>query len=158
MANQAKSEFLSSMSHELRTPMNSILGFGQLLEHNPAEPLSESQTAQVGQILKSGDHLLELIDHVLELSKIESGNFSLSIENIAPEEVVLECVNMVRTQAEDKSVDLEFTSPDFDVPLVMTDRSRFRQILLFLNSAWLHLSLRQNSCRTQKDKWGSDYS
>lgn len=72
-ANKAKSEFLSSMSHELRTPMNAILGFSQLLDSNPREPLSPTQKEYIGLILKSGDHLLDLIKQVLELSQIEAG-------------------------------------------------------------------------------------
>ena len=76
-ASRAKSEFLSRMSHELRTPMNAILGFGQLLEYNPAEPLSEAQKRYVEYILSGGRHLLGLIDEILDLAKIESGQFEL---------------------------------------------------------------------------------
>ncbi|MDH5259468.1 MAG: PAS domain-containing protein, partial [Gammaproteobacteria bacterium] len=79
-ANKAKSQFLSSMSHELRTPMNAILGFSQLLGMNVEENLSDSQIKQIYEIEKAGDHLLELIDEVLDLSKIEAGGIKLNIE------------------------------------------------------------------------------
>ncbi len=81
-ANKAKSEFLSNMSHELRTPLNSILGFGQLLEFDTKEPLTEKQMRHVEQIRKSGDHLLVLIDEVLDLSRIEAGKMALTIEPV----------------------------------------------------------------------------
>lgn len=133
-ANLAKSDFLSSMSHELRTPMNAILGFAQLLESNPNEPPSEPQKDQIHQILKSGDHLLGLIDQVLELSRIESGNISLSFESVAPEAVINECVEMVRKQANDKDINVKFSSPRLGYPPLWTDGSRFRQVLLNLLS------------------------
>jgi len=87
-ANQAKSEFLSSMSHELRTPMNAILGFAQLLQDNQDEPLSEEQAECVHHILKGGNHLLELINEVLDMARIEAGKVTLSIEPLHPGDVV----------------------------------------------------------------------
>src|SRR5207249_2307901 len=81
-ANLAKSEFLSNMSHELRTPLNAILGFAQLLEFDPDQALSDSQQEAVVQIMNGGNHLLRLIGEVLDLSKIETGNISLSIERV----------------------------------------------------------------------------
>ncbi|MBT4590002.1 MAG: response regulator [Rhodospirillaceae bacterium] len=133
-ANQAKSQFLSSMSHELRTPLNAILGFGQLLENNPKEPLSAPQISYTQQILKGGDHLLELIDQVLELSKIESGNITLTFENVAPEEIIDECLNLVGAQANDNKITIEFTKPDIGLPLLSTDSTRLRQVFLNLLS------------------------
>lgn len=133
-ANKAKSEFLASMSHELRTPMNAILGFAQLLENNPTEPLSEKQLDHTNQILKGGAHLLDLIDQVLELSKIEAGKINLSIENVAPLENIEECLAMVASQAADKDITLELLPPDFEPAFLRSDHSRLNQILLNLLS------------------------
>src|SRR5581483_2370915 len=81
-ASAAKSEFLSSMSHELRTPLNAILGFAQLLERDRKQPLSERQLDRLGQIERGGEHLLRLIDDVLDLSRIEAGRISVSCEPV----------------------------------------------------------------------------
>jgi signal transduction histidine kinase len=81
-ANQAKSGFLAKMSHELRTPMNAILGFTQLLQMNSENNLTELQKKNLGQILGAGNHLLNLINEVLDLAKVESGNISLNLEPV----------------------------------------------------------------------------
>ena len=96
-ANPAKSEFLSRMSHELRTPLNAILGFGQLLErHDPRADQRESST----QILKAGRHLLELINEVLDLSRIDDGALRLSLEPVDVGEVVTETLEMLEPVAD----------------------------------------------------------
>ena len=92
-ASAAKSEFLSSMSHELRTPLNAILGFAQLLQRDRKEPLSERHKQRVTQILDGGGHLLRLIDDILDLSRIEAGGMSLSIEPLGVAEVVARSSN-----------------------------------------------------------------
>ena len=92
-ANRAKSDFLSSMSHELRTPMNAILGFGQMLELSPKEPLTEIQKDYVGYILKGGQHLLEMINEILDLAKIEGGDVELSIEDVCAKTALDECLS-----------------------------------------------------------------
>ena len=133
-ANRAKSDFLSSMSHELRTPMNAIMGFGQLLEFNPKEPLSEKQLEHTQQILKGGQHLLDLIDQVLELSKIEAGKVSLSVEKVRPTDVITECLTMVSERAGENNVTLVDQTNKSAIPILRTDKNRFRQILLNLLS------------------------
>ena len=95
-ASTAKSEFLSSMSHELRTPLNAILGFAQLLQRDKKEPLSARHHERVDQILKGGEHLLRLIDDILDLSRIEAGGVSISTEPVSVREVLDE----VRTTLE----------------------------------------------------------
>lgn len=133
-ANRAKSEFLSNMSHELRTPMNAILGFGQLLEFNPKEPLTPAQKDYVAQILKAGDHLLELINEVLDLAKIESGKVALSIETVPTRQVIEECLNIARLQADSHGVRLNGDAAAMALPAIRADRTRFKQILLNLLS------------------------
>ena len=87
-ANRSKSDFLSSMSHELRSPLNAILGFAQLMETESPAP-SPSQMESVGRILQAGWHLLNLINEVLDLAKIESGKYSLSPEPVSLSEVMV---------------------------------------------------------------------
>ncbi len=129
-ANQAKSEFLASMSHELRTPMNAILGFGQLLEYD--ESLSENQLEDVQAILKAGHHLLELINEVLDLSKVESGNIDLSLEPVEVMPVVEECLNLVTTLADKRGIQIDYLGKAGIN--VRADRTRLKQVLLNLLS------------------------
>ena len=131
-ANRSKSNFLSSMSHELRSPLNAILGFAQLLEAgNP--PPTQPQKANVDRILQAGWHLLNLINQVLDLSKVESGNLSLSSESVSLKEALLECEELVVGQAQLLSLNLIF--PTFKVPCtVHADRTRLKQVLINLLS------------------------
>ena len=131
-ANRAKSEFLSSMSHELRTPMNAILGFAQLLEFNPKEPLTEHQKSSVDHIMKGGQHLLGLIDEILDLAKIESGKLNISAEVINLHEVCRECLSLMATQikARDLSIDDDLRA----ARTIKADHTRFKQVLLNLLS------------------------
>ncbi len=131
-ANRAKSEFLSSMSHELRTPLNAILGFGQILASRsmPTTPTQEKEFA--GQIVKAGKHLLELINEVLDLAKIESGNVSLSLEPVALGELMAECRMMTEPLARQFGVRMTFLAKT-DLWAV-GDRTRLTQIILNLLS------------------------
>ena len=132
LANKAKSDFLSSMSHELRTPLNAILGFGQLLGSNLAEPLSENQQRGVDFIVSGGRHLLSLIDEVLELTQIETGNIKLSIEQIELDEICQNALVLVNKSATDRRLTIE---RNFDPNLVIeADKTRLHQVLLNLLS------------------------
>ncbi|MHA1598969.1 MAG: ATP-binding protein [Alphaproteobacteria bacterium] len=133
-ANQAKSAFLSNMSHELRTPMNAILGFSQILETDKKNPLTENQQNCVGHILSSGNHLLTLINDILDLSKIEAGKLSLSIEPINPLDVFDECTTLVRSMAEMRGIHLISGSTLHPKTTVMSDYTRLKQVLLNLLS------------------------
>lgn len=128
-ANRAKSEFLSRMSHELRTPLNAILGFGQLLalESNG----SEANAARVRQIIGAGQHLLTLINDVLDLARIEAGHLAVSNETVALQPLVADCLAMLRTQAQARRLSLS-APPAGDPPLVRADRTRLKQVLLNL--------------------------
>ncbi len=127
-ANMAKSEFLSRMSHELRTPMNSILGFAQLLEMGA---LNEKQERGVSHILKSGKYLLNMINEVLELSRIELGKLSLSIESVAVNSVVSEILDFARPQSEQKGIILLNRCMSHEV-IIYADKQKLKQILLNL--------------------------
>nr|MBC8445354.1 hypothetical protein [Rhodospirillaceae bacterium] len=127
-------EFLSSMSHELRTPMNAILGLSQFLDNNPAEPLSSSQKEYVNLILKSGEHLLELIKQVLELSKIEAGHLEVTFQQVKIEPLLEECLHTLSPRAGGRGISLENSSRGATIPQVWTDPVRLKQILLNLLS------------------------
>ncbi len=132
-ASRAKSEFLSSMSHELRTPMNAILGFGQMLEFNPDEPLSDNQKECVEHITNGGQHLLGLINDVLDLSRIEAGKAEFSMEDISCLTVINECLPLMAVMA--KSRGIEIILPEEDEGLrVRADHTRLKQVLLNLIS------------------------
>ncbi len=134
-ANLAKTEFLSRMSHELRTPMNAILGFTQLLEQNLKGNLDELQISNLHQIHKAGDHLLDLINEVLELSKIDSGNIDLENENIVLAPLLKEVLSMIRPMAMEKNLIVSNGQKELeDNVFVYADRIRLKQILLNLLS------------------------
>jgi PAS domain S-box-containing protein len=131
-ANRSKSDFLSSMSHELRSPLNAILGFAQLMETESPAP-SPNQMESIGRILQAGWHLLNLINEVLDLAKIESGKYSLSPEPVSLAEVMVECQGMTEGQAQKRGLELRF--PQFDLPcFVHADRTRLKQVLINLLS------------------------
>lgn len=130
-ANLSKSEFLSSMSHELRTPLNAILGFAQLLRTDAIEPLTSNQGESVEEILRAGQHLLALINEVLDLARIESGRLELSPEPIALPAFFDECLALVRQQAESRQIEFLVRTDDLSL---FADRLRLRQVLLNLLS------------------------
>ncbi len=129
-ANKAKSEFLSSMSHELRTPMNAILGFAQMLEYNPKEPLTQAQKDCVARILAGGEHLLELINQVLDLAKIEAGKITYQFEDIAVDAALNECRGLIEPIAEKYEITVTLDVSDKDLPHVVADSTRMKQVLL----------------------------
>ena len=129
MANLAKSEFLSRMSHELRTPMNSILGFAQLLSMGDLNP---GQKKGVNHIMRSGKHLLDLINEVLDISRIEAGRLSLSLEPVQITEVIVEMMDIVRHQATERNVKLELVGSKENLLYINSDKQRIKQILLNL--------------------------
>lgn len=133
-ASLAKSEFLSSMSHELRTPMNAILGFSQLLEMDDSEPLSESQRDSVQEISKAGNHLLTLINEVLELARIESGVMSVSIEPVEANSVLKEAVSLITPLATNRNISVQVHLQSCEGVYVKADRTKFKQVILNLMS------------------------
>ncbi|MBT3911119.1 MAG: response regulator [Rhodospirillaceae bacterium] len=131
---QAKSDFLSAMSHEIRTPMNAILGFAQLLENHPDDELTLSQRDSVETVLSAGQHLLALIDDILDLAKIESGRFEMHPEEFAPREAFEQCVAFVRPLADRRGVDIVDQTGESDLGRIRVDNTRFRQALVNLLS------------------------
>lgn len=142
-ANRAKSQFLSSMSHELRTPMNAIIGFSQLLQLDTSSPLNGSQLENVEEIVKAGDHLLQLINEVLDLSRIEAGRIDLSIETIALDEVIAESLQLITPLADRRGIEISLVQNNIEITLdqllqqhnaVRADHTRLKQVLLNLLS------------------------
>jgi signal transduction histidine kinase/CheY-like chemotaxis protein len=127
-ANSLKSEFLANMSHELRTPLNAIIGFSELLLDPSARDLSEEQKDYVADILSSGRHLLELINEILDLSKIEAGKMKATPEDFEVGPVVEEALALLRVEAGRKHIELktEIEQPPLEV---FADRGKLRQIL-----------------------------
>ncbi len=134
VANQAKSTFLANMSHELRTPLNVILGFAQIMTRS--QILDPEQRENLAIISRSGEHLLTLINQVLDLSKIEAGRISLDERNVDLYNMLSELEGMFRIQADKKALQLEFSRAE-DVPRhIRADGVRLRQILInLLNNA-----------------------
>lgn len=133
-ASQAKSQFLSNMSHELRTPLNSIIGFSQLLESDPDEPLSDMQQDSVSHILKAGNHLLTLINEILDLSRIESGNLNLSMEDVNINDVLGEVIPLMSSMADSRQVSVQAASLADDSAIIHADYVRLKQIIINLLS------------------------
>ncbi|MGZ2748964.1 ATP-binding protein [Burkholderia stagnalis] len=131
-ANRAKSDFLSSMSHELRSPLNAILGFAQLMASD-APPPTPSQQASIDQILRAGWHLLELINEVLDLARIESGQVPMSLEVVSLSEMLDECASMIAPQARQSGIDARF-APVGPLTHVRADRTRVKQVVVNLLS------------------------
>jgi PAS domain S-box-containing protein len=131
-ANRAKSQFLSHMSHELRTPMNAILGFGQLLESDIRHPLAAAQQRQVHEILRSARHLLDLINEMLDLGRIEAGELPVERVPVRLADLIDDCLGMVRPLAQAHGVTLLAPAPALLDEQVWADRTRLKQVLLNL--------------------------
>jgi len=127
-ANAAKSEFLSRMSHELRTPLNSILGFGQLLK---MDAHNSEQEDNINRVLGAGHHLLELVDKVLDISRIEAGDLTLSIEPLLLSDALREAVDHIHSMAVNSNVQIGELVCD---RYILADQPRLKQVLLNLLS------------------------
>ncbi len=132
VSNDHKSAFISSMNHELRTPMNAVLGFAQLLQSE--ENLSENQKTAIENILRSGNHLLDLIDQMLDLNTIEAGTLPLNMEEIPARDVFQESIHLVQSRAHHERIEIIDKTEGQTLPLLWTDSTRLIQVLLNLLS------------------------
>ncbi len=140
-ANRSKSEFLANMSHELRTPLNAIIGFSEVMQSELFGPLGDDKYKEyVADILSSGRHLLELIDDILDMSKIEAGRLTLEPKRIELEKVLNECVRLVAKRATDNGVKL--TASIGHAPAVWADARAVKQVVLNLLSNALKFTSR----------------
>ncbi len=133
-ANLAKSQFLANMSHEIRTPINAIVGYTDLLELGIAGPLTDGQRGQLERVKASSQHLLGLVNEVLDLAKVESGRMHVASERVAMRGSVAEAVTLVAPQADQRALSIEDTSDCDPEAAYLGDPERVRQILVNLLS------------------------
>ncbi|WP_417841830.1 ATP-binding protein [Terasakiella sp.] len=131
-ASQAKTEFLSSMSHELRTPLNGILGFAQLLLMPKGNQLQDSQKEFINQILKAGNHLLNLINEILDLAKIEARKVEISLEPVNPYNVMEDVIDLLDGLARDRGIQLINEITEDNTTMIYADFTRLKQVLVNL--------------------------
>jgi len=132
-AYRVKSDFLSNMSHELRTPLNSIIGFTSVLLEPHGEPLTDDTRTALEKVLKNGKHLLQLINDILDYSKIESGRMTVNVDSDTVESVVANCLGTIEPMVTTKGVKLQ-TQIEEGLPVLQTDILKVKQILLNLLS------------------------
>jgi PAS domain S-box-containing protein len=132
-ANLAKSQFLANMSHELRTPLNAILGFSEVLENGIAGPLQSRQSEYVGLVRQSGEHLLHLINEILDLARIDAGKLELHEELVEPHRLVSSAVALVKDRAATGLLNLRVDIEE-NMPPLRADSTRMTEILLNLLS------------------------
>ncbi|CAN5203895.1 cell cycle histidine kinase PleC [soil metagenome] len=132
-ANQAKSEFLANMSHELRTPLNAINGFSEIMAAEMFGPVGDARyKGYAGDILKSGQHLLSLINDILDMAKIEAGKMTVHYEKVSLKEVCEDAIRLMRGKAEDSGLILALDAPD--LPDIDADQRGMKQVMLNLIS------------------------
>lgn len=133
LSDRAKSDFLANMSHELRTPLNAIIGFSQMLVDEKAGPLNPDQKEFLGDVLKSGEHLLEVINDVLDLAKVATGKLELKAQSFSLREAIAETCAIVKPMANERNVAINVEAP-IDNDIVTLDPLRFKQVLYNLLS------------------------
>jgi len=131
-ADAAKTRFLATMSHELRTPLNAIIGFSEMIAQEQILMLGAAQRKEYAQLINdSGQHLLSVVNGILDMSKMESGNFEISSEPFAPRASLLHCCNLLALKARENGIDLITDAPQ-DLPVMTGDPRAFKQIVLNL--------------------------
>jgi cell cycle sensor histidine kinase DivJ len=133
-ADASKTLFLATMSHELRTPLNAIIGFSEMIVQEDALMLDAARRKEYAQLINdSGQHLLSVVNGILDMSKMESGNFEISPEPFAPREALIHCCNLLALKARENAIDLVTCAPD-NLPVMTGDPRAFKQIVLNLVS------------------------
>jgi two-component system, cell cycle sensor histidine kinase DivJ len=133
-AHAAKSQFLATMSHELRTPLNAIIGFSEMIVKETELSLDAERRHEYAKLINdSGQHLLSVVNGILDMSKMESGGFEISVEPFEPREAIVSCSNLMALKARENGIDLVVSLPQ-DLPGIVGDQRAFKQILLNLLS------------------------
>jgi cell cycle sensor histidine kinase DivJ len=131
-ADAAKTRFLATMSHELRTPLNAIIGFSEMIAQEQTLMLGAAQRKEYAQLINdSGQHLLSVVNGILDMSKMESGNFEIASEPFAPRTSLMHCCNLLALKARENGIDLVTDAPQ-DLPVMTGDPRAFKQIVLNL--------------------------
>jgi two-component system, cell cycle sensor histidine kinase DivJ len=131
-ADASKTRFLATMSHELRTPLNAIIGFSEMIMQEDALMLDAARRKEYAQLINdSGQHLLSVVNGILDMSKMESGNFEIMPEPFAPRQALINCCNLLALKARENGIDLVTRVPD-DLPVMVGDPRAFKQIVLNL--------------------------
>ncbi|MDO8725788.1 MAG: PAS domain S-box protein [Candidatus Methanoperedens sp.] len=154
-ASQAKSDFLANMSHELRTPLNSILGFSELLMGKLPGELNEKQVHYLENVITSGKFLLNLINDILDLSKVEAGKMELVIEKLSVSQVLNETINLIKEKAMHHNIILK-NDFDPDLDFIVADKKRFKQILFNLLSNSIKFSKKEGGTITIRSEKNCD--
>src|SRR4051794_29626311 len=154
-ADASKSRFLATMSHELRTPLNAIIGFSEMIAQEDVLMIDAVKRKEYAQLINdSGQHLLSVVNGILDMSKMESGNFDISPEPFAPRGALLNCCNLLALKARDSGIDLVTRAPE-DLPVITGDPRAFRQILLNLISNAIKFTERGGTVTVSADVEGS---
>ncbi len=151
-ANLAKSEFLSKMSHELRTPLNAILGFSQLLRMDTDAPLTPDQQESVGYIHQAGQHLLELINDILDLSAIEVGKINFIMQPHTPNDFLNDCIVMINVLAEKHRIKFSYEDLSTDDVVILIDIKRIKQVIINLLSNAIKYNKENGSVTLKSEK------
>jgi len=152
-ADAAKSRFLATMSHELRTPLNAIIGFSEMIVREDDLRLDAARRKEYAQLINdSGQHLLSVVNGILDLSKLEAGNFEITLQPFQPREAILSCCNLMALKARESGLELRIRLPD-DLPKITADPRAFRQVILNLVSNAIKFTERGGavtvSCRVE---------
>jgi len=154
-ADAAKSNFLATMSHELRTPLNAIIGFSEMIAQEDVLMIDAARRREYAQLINdSGQHLLSVVNGILDMSKMESGTFELSPEPFAPRGAMLNCCNLLALKARENGIDLVTRAPE-DLPVITGDPRAFRQILLNLVSNAIKFTERGGTVTVSAEVEGS---
>jgi len=133
-ADAAKTRFLATMSHELRTPLNAIIGFSEMIVQEDALLLDAARRKEYAQLINdSGQHLLSVVNGILDMSKMESGNFEIAPEPFAPRAALINCCNLLTLKARENGIELATRVPE-DLPVMTGDPRAFKQVVLNLVS------------------------
>ena len=154
-ADAAKTRFLATMSHELRTPLNAIIGFSEMIVQEDALMLDAARRKEYAQLINdSGQHLLSVVNGILDMSKMESGNFEISPEPFAPRTALINCCNLLALKARENAIDLVTRAPE-NLPFMTGDPRAFKQIALNLVSNAIKFTERGGSVTVSASVEGS---